>query len=240
MTKMNNQPAPVFFQELYGMFSVPITELDCGQKCGPYNDRGVPFCCDIQHTVPAALEAEWDFLEPRTDLWQLWEGSSSGEAQELTAELQEGHVLLVCQGYQHCQRPFRTLSCRAFPFFPYLDQHGNLLGLSYYQDYREECWVISNLEAVTAQFTEEFNSGFRRLFEVYPRLKDGYQRYSGLIREQSRKAGERIVLLQPGPRFFLLDPISENLQEIEAGSLPAYDAYQIMKDMPFPDELDES
>jgi hypothetical protein len=240
MKEMNNQPGPVFFKELYKLFSVPITALDCGKKCGPYNDRGVPYCCDIQHTVPAALQEEWDFLRPRTDLWQLWEGNSSGEAQELIAELQDDHVLLVCQGYKFCQRPFRTLSCRAFPFFPYLDQNGILLGLSYYRDYREECWLISNLEAVKAQFIEEFSTGFRRLFEVFPRLKEGYQRYSELIREQSWEAGEQIVLLQPGPRFFLLEPIREILQEIEIGFLPAYGPYQIMKDMPFPDELDES
>jgi hypothetical protein len=240
MKMMNNQPVPEFFQELYRLFSAPITDLDCGKKCGPFNDRGVPFCCDIQHTVPAALQEEWDFLQPSTDLWRLWEGSSSTETQELIAELQEGHILLVCQGYKLCQRPFRTLSCRAFPFFPYLDQNGVFLGLSYYQDYREECWVISNLEAVSSQFIEEFTAGFKRLFEVYPELKEGYQRYSELIRDQTREELERIVLLQPGPRFFLLDPSSEILQEIEAGSLPAFGPYQIIKDMPFPDELEDN
>jgi hypothetical protein len=237
---MNNQPAPGFFQEMYELFTVPITDLDCGERCGPYNDHGVPFCCDIQHTIPAALQEEWDFLRPRTDLWQPWKGGSSAETQDLIDELQEGHVLLVCQGYQYCQRPYRTLSCRAFPFFPYLNQTGELLGLSYYRDYREECWVISNLNLVSARFVEEFNIGFRRLFEVYPGLEEGYRKYSGLVRDQTRVAGEKIVLLQPGKRTFLLEPVSEYLEEIDPGSLSSYGPYQIMKDMPFPDELDES
>lgn len=234
---MKNQPDPVFFQELYRLFSDPITDVDCGEKCGPHNYLGVPFCCDVQHTVPAALQEEWDYLKPRTDLWRTWQGFSSGETQDLNDELQEGHVLLVCQGYQYCQRPFRTLSCRAFPFFPFLDRDGTFLGLSYYRDYRDECWVISNLDLVSARFAEEFRNGFKRLFEVYPGLKEGYRRYSELVRDQTREAGEQVVLLQPGQRIFLLDPVSENLEEIDTGSLPAYGPYRIIKDMPFPDEL---
>ena len=108
------------FQEIYRGLAMPLCEIDCGLKCGPYNDYGVPICCDINQVIPAAFELEWSYLKENTDLWEPW--SSSGPlAEELQEELLDGQVLLACQGYQDCQRDFRALTCRAFPFYPYLE-----------------------------------------------------------------------------------------------------------------------
>ena len=40
-------------------------------------------------------------------------------------------LLLACQGPAHCQRPFRALSCRQFPFFPYITADDRFIGLAY-------------------------------------------------------------------------------------------------------------
>jgi len=61
------------FSDFYSNFDAPITALDCGKKCAPYNEYGVPFCCDIDHAIPTAYLPEWDYLELNTDLWHLWE-----------------------------------------------------------------------------------------------------------------------------------------------------------------------
>ena len=95
---------PATFKEIYQGFSVPITGLDCGIKCGPNNDYGIPVCCDINQIVPTAFEEEWKYLEPRTELWRVWEGSSTREGKELLKGLETGQVPLQCLGHQHWNR----------------------------------------------------------------------------------------------------------------------------------------
>ena len=52
---MSGLPDKMIFNELYKDFSKSLTDIDCGEKCGPYNDYGVPVCCDIKLLVPAAF-----------------------------------------------------------------------------------------------------------------------------------------------------------------------------------------
>jgi len=49
------KPVPSF-KELYKKFSLPLSGIDCGEKCGPFNDYGIPVCCDIQLVVPSAYD----------------------------------------------------------------------------------------------------------------------------------------------------------------------------------------
>ena len=75
---MSGPPGPLFIEDLYNAFSEPLTDLNCGEKCGPYNDYGVPVCCDIQLLIPAAYDLEWAYLGKATDLWHLWHGDHGG------------------------------------------------------------------------------------------------------------------------------------------------------------------
>jgi hypothetical protein len=71
------------FAALYARFKSPIAALNCGHKCAPYNDRGVPFCCDTHHAVPAAYKAECVYLEAHKDLWHQWAGKDSAKTEDL-------------------------------------------------------------------------------------------------------------------------------------------------------------
>jgi hypothetical protein len=68
---------------LYSLFEAPITALDCGKKCSPYNEHGVPFCCDTRHAVPSAYTGEWRYLQANTDLWHEWQGPTPQETERL-------------------------------------------------------------------------------------------------------------------------------------------------------------
>ena len=109
---------PADFAKIYANFEAPITAFDCGRKCAPYNEYGVPFCCDTDHAIPTAYLLEWVYLEPNTDLWHLWEDDDPDETARLRAETPDGQVLIECLGHQLCQRGFRSITCRAFPFLP--------------------------------------------------------------------------------------------------------------------------
>lgn len=232
---MSFSPEKKFFEDLYQIFPRPLSEIDCGEKCGPFNEYGVPVCCDINLIIPSAYKAEWDFLKEKTDLWQPW--SSSGPIDvDLENDVQDGQVLLKCLGYQHCQRPFRTLTCRAFPFFPYLDSHGKFVGLVYFQEYRELCWIISNLSLVTTAYKADFQQAFKLLFKQYPESKESYTQYSSYIREENTISGDKIFLLDFEDKVFLLDPASEISHQVSFEDLESFGPFSITKDLIFPDE----
>ncbi len=232
---MSVSPEEKFFEELYRIFPRPLSEIDCGEKCGPFNEYGVPVCCDINLIIPSAYKAEWGFLKEKTDLWQPWSSSDLIDA-DLENDVQDGQVLLKCLGYQHCQRPFRTLTCRAFPFFPYLDSQGKFVGLVYFQEYREMCWIISNLSLVTAAYKADFQQAFELLFKQYPESKESYIQYSSYIREENAISGDKIILLDFDDKVFLLDPASEISHQVNFEDLEFFGPFSITKDLIFPDE----
>jgi len=224
-----------FFEHLYQIFSRPLSDIDCGARCGPFNEYGVPVCCDIHLIIPSAYEEEWEYLAENTDLWQPW--SSSGPVdQGVEDEKQDGQVLLKCLGYQHCQRPYRTLTCRAFPFFPYINSQGQFIGLAYFQEYREMCWIISNLSLVTPAYKADFRQAFRLLFRAYPESKEGYTQYSMYVREEMAAADDRIILLDFDGDVYLVDPDTEISRRADYEDLGSYGPFSITKDLRFPDE----
>ncbi|MCJ7715503.1 MAG: hypothetical protein MUO54_03145 [Anaerolineales bacterium] len=234
---MVEKKAGLSFEELYRGFSVPVTGIDCGEKCGPFNDYGVPVCCDIQLVVPSAYDLEWDYLQEKTDLWNLWQGSSEIGKEELTREIQPGQVLLQCLGQTHCQREFRSLTCRAFPFFPYLDSAGNFKGLSYYREYRDQCWVISNLSLVNDDYKKQFRWVFEKIFSLYPSDKENYQGFSNHMRDQAADAGREIPLLDFAGRVHIINPGNEQIREITYHELDCFGPFGIIKELVFPDEI---
>ena len=227
----------VFFKDLYQVFDSPLTGVDCGKKCGPYNEYGVPVCCDIQLVVPAAYEKEWEYLKANSDLWKLWHQGPGEEG--LEDEVQDGQVLIQCLGYQRCQRPFRSLTCRAFPFFPYLSSQGEFLGLAYYLDFRENCWIISNLELVSQEYKTEFKAAYQLVFAEYPRTRSAYLDFSTAIREEYSSAGEPLPVLAFNGDLLQVDPSSETVRKDEYNNLAAFGPFQVAKEMAFPDELED-
>ncbi len=228
------------FSQLYQEFNSPITEKDCGAYCSPYNEHGIPFCCDIRHAVPSAYHEEWAYLQAHTDLWQLWQpdNDTQQDAAEIKDQVPENQVLLACKGHHLCQRQFRTLTCRAFPFYPYFNSKEELLGLSFYWEYRFRCWVISHLDQVSQRFINQCISAFSKLFEAYPSEKDAFSLHSTIHRQQMIARRRRIPLLHKDGGLYLISPRDENLHPIVPSKLPKYGVYAIAARLPFPEELD--
>jgi len=230
--------SPEDFARLYAGFQAPIAALDCGQKCAPYNEGGVPFCCDTRHAVPTAYTAEWDYLRAHTDLWHRWQADDPAETRRLEAETPPHMVLIACRGAEHCQRDFRAITCRAFPFFPYFDSQGRFLGLSVYWEYADRCWVISNLQVVSRRYRQQFIATFERLFDLLPDERVTFQHHSAVMREVFRQRRRRIPLLHRDGSACLISPRSERLQRVPVGQLPRHGVYAIAARLPFPDEED--
>ena len=216
---------------LYDDFDSPVTSFDCGKKCAPHNLNGKPFCCDICHAVPAVYVSEWKYLEPMTDLWREWCGDECGRITEkerahIKADTPENMVLLACLGPAVCQRGFRALSCRQFPFFPYVTSDYRFIGLAYDWEFESKCWVISNLSRVTQSYRNEFISTYDRLFVLFQDVFDSYAVRSEGMRAEFIKIRRRIPLLHRNGTACLISPASERIRSIAPNALPKFGPYR--------------
>ncbi len=225
-----------FFGELYKKFETPITKINCGNKCAPYNHKGVPFCCDTQHAVPTAYQAEWDYLFSHTDLWHLWNDSGLKHAENLLKLTPEGHVLIECLGHVMCQREFRSITCRAFPFFPYIDHKGSFIGLTYYWQYEDRCWIISNIQVISQPYLQEFMDTYDALFEQFPDDKENFRQYSITMRRTFGRIKRAIPIIHRNGKFYKLSPRQGRLRRVTDNLFPKYGPYRIAEKLPFPNE----
>jgi hypothetical protein len=224
------------FATLYAHFHAPITNLNCGDKCAPYNERGAPFCCDTRHAVPTAYQSEWAYLQANTNLWHLWEGKSTGETSELREQTPPGQVLIACLGHEHCQREFRSITCRSFPFFPYINSQREFIGMSYYWEYEDRCWVISNLEVVSPRYRHEFTSSYETLFETMPGEIETFHYRSAQMRSTFSRSRRAIPLLHRNGRVYKITAHNERMRRVRIGEFLSFGWYEVAKRLPFPDE----
>jgi len=222
-------PPRIDFRSLYDRFDLPLMELDCGAKCAPHNPRRIPFCCDICLAVPAAYRAEWEYLRESTGLWHEWQGNeclgSPDAPPEIDPSVPENMLLLACQGPDRCQREFRSLSCRQFPFFPYITAGGVFAGLAYDWHYEAACWVISNLGAVTDAYRQAFIRAYDELFNLWPDEMESYALLSEEAREYFAKLRRRFPLLHRSGSWYLVSPASGRMTRVQPERLRRFGPY---------------
>lgn len=224
------------FSALYARFHQPFSAVDCGRKCAPYNQHAVPFCCDTRHAVPSAYHQEWEYLQSHTDLWHPWQATHKEETDRLKAQTPLGQVLIACQGHLFCQRHFRALTCRAFPFFPYLTRETEFIGLTYYWEYEDRCWVISHLDQVSTAYIHEFVSAYETIFQAYPQEKEAFRYHSGVMRRSFSRRKRTIPLLHRNGWAYKVSPTSGRKRRVPVQSFPRYGPYKIAARLSFPDE----
>lgn len=228
---MTNFIPNIDFQALYRRFDVAVTDIDCGAMCAPHNPSGKPFCCDICHAVPVAYTREWDYLKRSTDLWHGWRGDECASDPSSPADLRDDtppHMLLLaCKGPAFCQRTFRSMSCRQFPFFPYISSNDRFLGLAYDWRFEETCWVINNLGRVSETFRRAFVQVYDELLAIWPDDYESYADLSDEMRQHFAAEKRRIPLLHRAGGFYLISPTSERLTRVLPEQFRRFGPYQV-------------
>jgi hypothetical protein len=135
-------------------------------------------------------------------------------------------VLLACLGPSQCQRDFRALSCRQFPFFPYVSSDYRFLGLAYEWEFESKCWVISNLPRVTQKYREEFIQTYDKLFALFQEEFDQYAYHSERMRDHFVKARRRFPLLHRNGAAYLVSPGHERFVRVDVNRLPRHGVYK--------------
>jgi hypothetical protein len=228
---MKNTHLPeIDIPSFYEGFNTPVVPLDCGEKCAPHNPNGKPFCCDICHAVPSAYHQEWEYLQANTDLWHPWRGdeceSNPEDPADMAAETPDSMILLACLGPDHCQREFRTITCRQFPFFPYITDDYAFIGLTYNWELEDLCWVISNLDRVTDAYRQEFVGRYDELFSLWVNEMESYAIRSEQMRAHFMTHNRSIPILHRDGGIYLLRPINERLRRVDPDRLPKYGCYR--------------
>ena len=224
------------FSKVLRNFSAPISINNCGEKCAPYNEQAVPFCCDIQHTVPTVYLEEWKYLKSKTDLWHQLKTDEISNYKTLKDSLPSGQIMVACQGSLHCQREYRAVTCRSFPFFPYINQMREFIGLSYYWEFEDRCWIISNLDAVERDFVDSFVLTYDLLLKKYPHEIDNFRYITTTMHEEFSKWGRAIPLIHRNGNFYKISPVKGRLRKCSSQSFLKFGPYKLAQALPFPDE----
>jgi hypothetical protein len=131
-------------------------------------------------------------------------------------------LLLACKGPAECQRPFRSMSCRQFPFIPYVTADYRFIGMAYDWEFEQVCWVISHLERVTAAFRSEFIATYDRLFALWQDEFESYAARSADMREHFALRKRRIPILHRNGGAYLLSPASQRMEKVPIDRLPRF------------------
>jgi hypothetical protein len=212
---------PEHYRHIYDIFQASISRFDCGRKCAPLNG-GSPVCCSTQNAVPVVHRAEYKELQRRTDLWFDFKPYDAA-TKKIVKDLHRSCTAVECKGVAFCERDNRSLACRAFPFFPYMNRAGEFIGLGTYWDFSDRCWMISNMQVVDAKFVAEFVAAYEYLFKVDPREYDTFKEFSATMRRRFSFKKQPIFLIKrDGSGYLKVLSHGRGMKEVTAAELRAY------------------
>ena len=194
------------FVQLYEGFTSPVSRFDCGRKCAPLNN-GEPVCCSTQNAVPVVHKVEFDLLKTRTDMWSKFKPYDYA-TREIANELTPDCLAIQCKGARHCERHNRSISCRGFPFYPYITRQRQFIGIGTYWTFEDRCWMMSNLEIVDRTFIDEFVATYDALFVKDPSEFATYVEFSASARRVFSRWGREIPLLSRAGGLLIVEPSS--------------------------------
>ena len=149
---------------------------------------------------------------------------------ELESQTPAHLTLLACKGPQFCERDYRAVSCRQFPFFPYITPDFRFIGFTYDWDFTSICWVLSNLNQVTQTYRQQFVKTYDKVFSTWLEDLDSYAQLSEEMREHFITIRRRIPLLHRNGADYLVSPASGRLQRCDLVKLQKFGPYLTFTD----------
>lgn len=206
MAPKNTKPAlePADYAALYEGFDAPVSRYDCGRKCAPLNN-GTALCCSADNAVVVAYKTEFEFLKGRTDIWSKFKPYDYSTRQ-IVEELTHDCMAIECKGVAFCERNNRTLTCRGFPFYPYLTRQKELVGIGTYWMFEDRCWMISNLEIVERTFIDQFLATYEAIFAKDKSEFQTYVEFSASARRVFSRWKREIPLLGRDGKLMIVEP----------------------------------
>ncbi len=216
---------PEHFDAVYRQFNASISKYDCGRKCAPLNG-GQPVCCTTGHAIPVVNKAEFALLKSRTDLWYGYKPNDA-TSRKIVRELPNNSCAIECKGAAFCERDNRTIACRAFPFFPYFNRQGEMLGLSVYWTFTDRCWMIYRLDLAEAAFVREMVAAFEKVFAFDPEELEAMQGHSAIARRVHSRQNKPIPIIgRDDAKLYKVMPYTHELRPAKASDFKPEGAYK--------------
>lgn len=221
---MTQDMRPEDFKAVYDRFQANVSRFDCGRFCAPLNS-GQPVCCDTGHAIPVVDKPEFELLKSRTDLWRRYKPVDAN-SRKIVADLHKGCLAVECKGARHCERDNRTLACRAFPFYPYFNREGELLGLGTYWIFADRCWLISNMQVVEKEFIKEFIGAYEYVFARDSEELDAMKRHSASHRRIATRNNQPILLIGKNGGYLKVMPRTAEVRKATAQDIVKVGPYK--------------
>ncbi len=97
--------------------------------------------------------------------------------------------------------------------------------MTYDWEFAQNCWVISNLSLVTADYRREFIATYDKIFETWLEDMSCYVELSVETREHYLGVHRRIPLLHRNGHAYLVSPRTERLSRVSTLQFPRFGPY---------------
>lgn len=211
------------FTRIFKHFTSPVSQFDCGRKCAPLN-KGEPVCCSTQHAVPVVEKAEWQLLRTKSDLWHRFKAYDHA-TRLIVNDLPSGCSAVECKGARFCERDNRSLSCRTFPFYPYITKDREFIGLGIYWTFTDRCWLMSNLQIVDRRFINEFVAAYTDIFSKDTEELETFVAHSATARRVHSRWKRPLILLAKNGQPMKVIPGNGNLRPCKLSNLPKFEPF---------------
>ena len=215
---------PDLYRRIYARFQAPVSRYDCGRKCAPLNG-GTPVCCSTENAIPIVDKSEWQLLKSRSDLWHLYlkrDAATLAERKDMHRDCR----LVECKGARHCERENRSMSCRAFPFFPYLTAADEFVGLAPFWDFADRCWLMNNMQVVDRDFVTEFVAAHEMLFEADKKEREANFDHSAAMRRVFTRWNRLIPLIGRGGDYLAVEPRTHRIRPADWREYVRHDQFK--------------
>jgi len=175
------------FIYFYKLLNIPATNFDCGLYCSNNNN---PICCDQSKVIPVLYKNEFKYLE-KSKMWKKFIPKTKRDYY-LYNSCGEDEIMANCQGSLNCIREYRSLICRTFPFYPYIDKNKNFLGLTYNYEFDNKCILISKPYLINKTFIQKSIKLWTIVFSKDINEFYAYQEVSRKI-EKNRKKYNKMI-----------------------------------------------
>jgi hypothetical protein len=116
--------------------------------------------------------------------------------QKMTKELCSYNIYSVCPGPEKCIRSKRSLICMTFPFEPYVDRSGRVLGLVYKNDENDGCPLVGKPGSIyNPVYITNSILFWQELLDMFPEEKELYMEESQKHRRMAKRKRRKLRII---------------------------------------------
>ena len=183
------------WNRMYRDFTASATDGDCGLLCRR-DSRAIAACCDTRRLPLVVFADELAWARSRTACWHR--KRPQGPTEKRAVATWADHIALArCAHPRHCDRPYRSLTCRFFPLEPYFDAYSKLAGLTYIYGAVRICPLIGRQMDLRQDFVNQSVAIWDQIFAAYPDERTCYQKASRQLRYRFARQGRTIRIFRP-------------------------------------------